>query len=98
VAFRRIDGETWSDIEKDLEVNITESDQIELQINEVIDLRLIEDCRTMEEWVTEVHKVIEEGEEAELSVSSEDVEEFVNSKMREGKIIWSDSTGSIIAL
>jgi len=98
IALRRIDGEKWEDIEKDLRVKISDVDQIEIKLNEVIDLKLIEDCKTTEEWVKEVNKAINEDEEFEQKVSEEDIELHINSKMREGEVIWSETIGSIIAL
>jgi len=98
VALRRIDGEKWEDIEKDLKVEINESDQTELKLNEIIDLRIIEDCKTMAEWITEVSKVVKEDKDIDQKVTDEDIELFVNGRIREGEVIWSDSIGSIIAI
>lgn len=98
VALRRIDGEKWEDIEEDLRVEINEIDQMELKLNEIIDLRIIEDCKTMKEWITEVSKVVKEDKDTDQKVTTEDIELFVNGRMREGEIIWSDSVGSIIAI
>jgi len=98
VALRRIAGEKWEEIEKDLEIEITETDQIELKLNEIIDLRLIEDCKSTAEWVTEVNKSMNEDEEFNQEVVEDDIELYINGKVREGEVIWSESTGSIIAL
>jgi len=97
-ALRRIKGETWEEIEKDLEVQIDESDHIEFKLNEIVDLRIIEDCRTLAEWITEVNRVLAEDREIDQKIGNEAIEEFVNTKMREGEILWSDSVGSVVPL
>jgi len=98
VAIRRIEGDDWNNIEKDLETKITETDQIELKLNEIIDLRLIEDCRSVQEWITEVNKSMTEDEEFNQDTKEEDIELYINGKLREGEVIWSESTGSMITL
>ena len=77
-----------------------ESDQIEFRINEVVDLRYIEDCRSIEEWVSEVSKIVNDLENANMAmdITKEDIKKFVDNKMRDGELIWSDSTGAMIAL
>jgi len=97
-ALRRMRGDTWEDIEKDLEVQIGESDHVEFKLNEIVDLRIIEDCNTIDEWVTEVHRVLEEDEEIDQKVDNDEIKEFVNIKMREGEVLWSDSIGSVVPL
>jgi len=97
-ALRRINGDTWQDIERDLEVQIGESDHIEFKLNEIVDLRIIEDCRTLDEWVTEVNRILTEDEEIDQKIGNDEIEEFVNIKMREGEVVWSDSIGSVVPL
>jgi len=100
VALRRIAGDKWEDIENSLAVGMAESDQIEFRMNEIIDLRHIEDCKSIEEWIEEVSKVANDIEEDEFAVeiTKKEVKQFINNKMREGELIWSDTTGSIIAI
>ena len=100
VALRRIDGDKWEDIENALAVKMEESDQIEFRINEVVDLRYIEDCRSIEEWISEVSKIVNDLEDANMAmeITKEDIKKFVDNKMRDGELIWSDSTGAMIAL
>jgi len=97
-ALRRINGDTWEDIERDLEVQIGESDHIEFKLNEIVDLRIIEDCRTLDEWVTEVNRILTEDGEIDQKIGNDEIEEFVNIKMREGEVVWSDSIGSVVPL
>lgn len=100
VALRRIDGDTWEDIEMSLAVTMEEADQIEFRMNEIVDLRHIEDCRSVEEWVIEVSKIANDVEDGDLvtKMTKEDVKRFIDNKMRDGELIWSDTTGSMISL
>lgn len=98
VALRRIDGDTWKDIENDIAVEVKDTDQIEFRLNEIIDLRHIEDCRTIEEWITEVSKIANDTNDIKINITKDTVSTFVDTKMRAGKLIWSDITGSIISI
>ena len=100
VALRRIDGDKWEDIEAALTIKMEESDQIEFRMNEIVDLRYIEDCRSIEEWIGEVSKIVNDLEDADMAmkITKENIKKFVDNKMREGELIWSDTTGSMIAL
>ena len=99
-ALRRIEGDTWGDIEKSLAVDMRSADKIEFRITEIIDLQHIEDCRSIEEWVEEVSKIVNDIEYGELDeeITKENINAFVDNKMRDGELIWSETTGSVIAL
>ncbi len=97
VSLRLIEGGKWEDIERDLAVEISEAGQIEIIMDEIVDLRIIEDCKTSKEWVSEVSKMLEK-ESKELAVTNGDIEKYIDVKTREGDLIWSDSIGSMIAL
>ena len=73
-------------------------DQIEVKLSEIIDLKLIDECRNIEEWITEVQKCLIESGDVEKEISRAEIESFLNGKMREGEMIWSDSTGCIMAV
>jgi hypothetical protein len=98
VALRRIDGKRWAEIEKDIEVRVTESDRIDRKLGEVIDLRIIDDCKDRKEWVSEVARCIREDDESDVDVDEEIVDKYVDTKMREGEMIWSESTGCMLAI
>ena len=98
VSLRRIEGETWDDIEQELLVEMNTSDRLEMKMSEVIDLRLVEDCRVMEEWATEVQRMMLEVENVDREVSKDEIMEFVEGKTREGEMIWSESAGCILAV
>jgi hypothetical protein len=98
VAMRRIDGDKWEDIEKSLAVEMKAVDQLELKMSEIIDLRLIDECGSIEEWVSEVQRCIMEANDLEREVSRAEIESFVSGKMREGEMIWSESTGCMLSI
>lgn len=97
-ALRRMDGDKWDDIEEDLKVEMTSSDQLEVKMSEVIDLRLIDDCGTVEEWASEVRKLLAEEADMDDEVDMNEILRFVENKTREGEMIWSESTGCVLAV
>ena len=100
-SIRRMEGESWEKIESDLKTDIDVSDKIEFKISEVVNLRLIEDCKSIKEWITEASKItkeINENEAEEIDISEEDVKNYINTKMEDGEMIWSNSTGSVISI
>ncbi len=98
VSLRLMDGKSWKEIEQDLAVEMKSTDQLEIKLSEIIDLRLIDDCVSSDEWVIEVQKCLSEDEDITNTVSTEEIELFVNTKMREGEMIWSDSTGCMMSV
>lgn len=98
VAMRRIDGDKWEDIEKSLSVPMKSVDQLELKLSEIIDLRLIDECKDAEEWISEVQRCIMESNDLEREVSRAEIESFIDGKVKEGEMIWSDSTGSMLSI
>lgn len=97
IALRRIDGESWKEIEESIGSQLSESGQLEYKLREIIDLRIVEDCGSVTEWITAVHNII--NEDADIDpVEKPDVESFVETMMREGEAVWSDSTGTLLAI
>jgi hypothetical protein len=96
VALRRIDGDDWDKIEKDLSVEMDEADMIEVKLNEIIDLSLINECENDAEWLEEVVRCVNDAEDMETHVTQDEVESFVKDKMRDGRLIWSSATGCMI--
>lgn len=100
VALRRIDGDKWGAIEDSLSVNMKDSDQIEFRLNEIIDLQHIEDCRNIDEWIEEVSKIANDTEilNSKLIITKEIIKIFIESKMRNGQLVWSDATGAVLSI
>lgn len=97
-ALRLIDGDTWEDIENSLAVKMDDMDELEVKMNEIIDLKLIEDCGNIEEWAKEVQKCMIEDEEVGRKVEADVIQSFVEAKMREGEMIWSTSVGCVVSI
>lgn len=99
IALRRCDGETWEGIEKDLEIPMNEETSFETKVSEYIDLRLVDECKTVEEWVNAVGLALREDPDFE---SPDDLEEklsaYVDCKRNEGEMVWSDSLGSVVLI
>lgn len=100
IALRRCDGESWEEIEASLEVPITEETQFEMKMAEYIDLRLIDQCKNVEEWVGAVSLTL--IDDADLLGDKENVKEkvetYVERKRNEGELIWSDTLGSVVTV
>jgi hypothetical protein len=97
-ALRRLNGDRWNDIERDLMVEMTPSDKLEVKMSEIIDLKLIDDCRTIEEWVSEVQRLLNDDKDLDKEIDVASIVSFVDAKTREGEMIWSESTGCMLAV
>ncbi len=98
MALRRIEGTSWEVIENDIAIEMQSSDHLEIKLSEIIDLKLVDDCRNADEWVGEVQKCLSENDDLSDEIDKSEIESFVNIKMREGELIWSKSTGCMIAV
>lgn len=98
VALRRIEGDSWEEIEDQLVIETTQTDQIEQKMREIIELSLIEDCEDEEEWAEEASRAINEDDQVDFETSKNEVKNFMDAKMREGELIWSESLGRVIAV
>jgi len=98
IALRRCEGEDWEKIEKDIEVPRTEETRFETKVNEYIDMRLIDECKTISEWVVAVSSAIKE----EFSAADENIEtkvrDYIESKRNDGDLIWSDKLGTVVSI
>lgn len=100
IALRRCDGQSWEEIEADLEVPMNEEGQFEMKMAEYIDLRLVDQCNSVEEWVKAVSLTLET--DSDLTGDKEHIEErvetYVELKRNEGELIWSDTLGSVVTV
>jgi len=99
IALRRCDGETWEQIEKDLEIPMTEETSFETKVSEYIDLRLVDECQTVEEWVMAVSEAMRQDPDfAEPKELEEKITAYVEAKRKEGEMIWSDHLGALVLI
>ena len=97
IAIRRVEGKKWEDIEEDLAINVSDFGKIDLRIEEVIDLRLIDECKSLDEWIEAVYSLLMEDKN-EPSVEKEYIRKYASVKMKDGEAIWSESTGCLISI
>jgi len=96
IALQRCEGCSWGEIESSLEVLLNKEDQLTSKVSEVIDLKIIEDCRDVDMWIRNVVNHLNEAGDDGISIDT--VKECTDIKFREGEVIWSKSLGSVIAL
>ena len=100
-SLRRIEGTSWEDIEKDLNVVINEDDKLHIAVDECIDLRYVSECKDITEWIIQTAAILSEDvelEKVEKANTIERIKEYVNRRRNDGEMIWSESLGSVIKL
>jgi len=103
IALRRCDGATWEQIEDDLAIIMTEEGKFENTLSEIMDLRIIDECKDVHEWVHEVTGVIKEHPDVDTNHSTDDeimnkVRYFVEMKQNDGELVWSEPIGAPVLL
>lgn len=100
-ALRRCEGDSWEKIEADLEVPTSEEDMFACIMSELIDLRIIDDCLSMEEWINNVSESLVHNPDVDVHTKEEALERvkrYIQSKKDNGEVIWSNSLGAMVAL
>lgn len=100
-SIRRVGGNTWSEIEKDLEVVVNDDDKADILLREIITLNQITECKSEEEWIGCVKEAL--GEDPDnLHNIPDDMEKltkaFVNRLKENGELVWSDKIGAPILI
>ena len=57
-ALRRIAGQNWIEIEKDLAVTMPQETAFEARVAELIDTRAVDQCADKGEWVSEIARML----------------------------------------
>lgn len=96
VALRRCDGESWKDIENSFAVRMSDEDIVEAYVDEFIDLRIISDCKTFDEWLSEIEIALQEKIKQPGGVTMKQIANYVDNMRLEGHCIWSNSLGTIV--
>ena len=95
ISLRRCEGQTWEQIENDLEVLINEEGRIEETIREIIDLRHISECKNVFEWIENVNNIIKGKSDIKTDLALNDtISKFIETKCNNGELVWSDSIGA----
>jgi hypothetical protein len=99
-STRLVAGQSWEQIEKDLEVIVTEQGALEIALCEIIDLQHVRECQTQDEWVNEVGRILREDPELGIDKNDNTVEEtievFIEGKKDGGEMVWSQPVGAPI--
>jgi hypothetical protein len=100
IALRRCDGQTWQEIESDLEIPMSEETRFETKVSEYIDLRIVDECQTIEEWVNAVGQVMKDDPDfdEEKEGLEERITNYIEHKRNEGELVWSESLGSVVLI
>ena len=91
-GIRRCNGDSWETIEKDLEVVMTVEDVFITKLTEIIDLRLVDQCKNETEWTKEVISLLNKDNDR---VADDKVHEFIEVKKNDGEMVWLDRIGSM---
>jgi hypothetical protein len=108
-AIRRVEGQTWEQIEEDLQVIMNEEGRFEMAISEVITLNQITECKDLDEWTSEVTRILEDDPDLKEDTAGLDkdkirvlrmerIKEYVEKKKEDGEIIWSQQIGAPIII
>lgn len=99
ISLRRCDGESWEEIEKDLEIPMSKETSFETKLSEYIDLRLVDECKTVEEWVVAVSQAMKDDPDFETPEMLENkIGTYVDTKRNEGEMVWSENLGSVVLI
>jgi len=99
-ALRRVSGQPWPDIERDLAVQMPQETLFEAKLAELIDIRAVDQCHDKGEWVSEVARVLTEDSEVKKMdlggiAIAERIQEYLENKERDGELIWMDKLGAV---
>lgn len=98
-ALRRCDGEDWNRIESDLAVPMTSDDQFTNKLAEIIDLRLVDQCKDEVEWIAEASNLLREDKELNIGPDDDTVEDrivnYTTKKKNDGEMVFLERVGSM---
>lgn len=102
IALRRCDGQTWKQIEKDLEIIVNSEGKLEIALSEIITLNQVAECKNLDEWVNAVGQVLRNDPCLNVEIDDLEVEEtvlsFVEKNREDGKLVWSSRIGAPIII
>lgn len=95
IALRRLEGLSYEQIEDQIAIARSRESKVDAKISEMVDLKIIDQCKDLDEWVNEIAKVLANDE---IQAQVEEIRTVVNTKMREGEMIWSESVGCMLTV
>jgi len=107
-ALMRVEGRTWEQIEDYMKISLTNESILNLAVNEYIDLRLVDKCETIEEWIKavtvnmwedeQVAKTIKDNNINDMPELEEAIKIMVKDGQNNGELIWSESLGTLVGI
>jgi hypothetical protein len=94
VCFRRIDGQSWEEIEADFFVPLREEEEINHVIRQIVDLQMFLECKSLTDWFTLVWREMKGDFPQEVSKNI--MMKYVKGQIAEGKLQWSEPLGTVI--
>ena len=94
VAYFRVDGDSWAEIEEQFAVYRPEETILEQKIDEIIDFRTLSGCATEVEWLQKISTLLEKDGIA----SADQVLRSIDLQKRNGFCIWSDNLGTLLKI
>ena len=94
VAFRRMAGKNWQEIEEEFFIPLREEEEINHVIRKIVDLRMIIECQGLNEWFLAVWK--EMKQEFPQEVDKNAMMRYVKEQIADGKLQWSEPLGTVI--
>ena len=85
----------------DLAVPVTSESILETTINEYIDLRFVDSCKTLDEWIHAVGTALRDDPYTEVDIDNElenKIKNYIEDKKQLGELIWSESLGTAVLL
>lgn len=103
IALRRCEGKTLEQIEKELEVVLSEEDKFAIAISEIITLNQVSECSDTEEWTTVVSDVLMQNSVLQKQISDKGgvikiIDNYIKNKSNDGELIWSNKIGAPILI
>lgn len=107
-AILRVEGKTWEQIENIMKVEVASDNLLNAAIHEYIDLRLVDKCKTMEEWIKNVTinmwddkdniDVFQNIDIKDTNDLEQHIATIIKEEQMDGTLIWSDSLGAIVSI
>ena len=94
IALRRMEGETWEEIENSLKVPTSQEDELDITLSEFINLSVVKNCVDIKEWMGRVVSVLSDELKMSDDKAAERLSMYIEQKQKDGELIWSSKIGS----
>lgn len=100
IAIRRCDGQTWAEIEEDLQIIMSKEDYFDVALSEIITLNQVSECKDFDEWTDTVSAILKEDIDLDTDgvEVGDNIRSFIEKNRDDGKLVWSNSIGGPITI